>query len=942
MKLISSNSQYLDLLIPADLLIEDRYITGLEGTFEKFCSVFSKKIQIKLEQLSNRHEEYFDNYDSFKTYSYRYLYKSILDHSIRTLITEINAFKKKRNSKKDIYEDFSNELLKLGYHRELYEKYPLLYQIIEKKIENYFRLIETFLNRMIKDFDILQNTFKINKRKITSIFISSGDFHNGGNTTVFFTMGKIKMVYKPKNLENDLLIHDIVDFLNKFPEQKSKLKHVATINKGTYGWQIAIEKSKCSHLEEVNRYYYRIGSFLSIFLLLGTDDLHNENILSCGENPYFIDLETLVKTEKGISALSGVTKNFFDEINNSVLSTMLLPTNAIYSATDCDIGGISSFNDDSSAQMKAFQLINKGTDQISLTNREVFMGSGDNHLYLNDSIVYPNNFAEEIIEGFKDTINIIRNNINSLYEIIKNRNVYSRCVIRPTFIYGSFLDASLHPTYLHQDLTRNELFQLLSTKKETKNNMYIEYEIKALMDGDIPYFHQEGKDLICNQEFIIKDFFEHHLDETIANRIKKFSAINIHRQVSYIRLSLSTLKSSHNVKKANIFKTHLYKNTDMVNVPINNQHILNSIEFEISNKLLWNESNNSCTWLTATQLNTNYSLNCANGFVYESGGVLIFYLMLYKHSNESKYLFYAESIFRGLKEMGMLKQKLNESAFVGITSHLYLAANLYQITKKDEYKIFVIDTLNQLLELEFTNLDYLNGVSGLLVLLNNLYKKIPLKETLLVAKKAINFLDKNIGQFKPETGIAHGYSGIMLGYLAAAEILNENSYLETATTIVSIENQYFDRDIKNWLDLRDNQSFNYGWCRGSSGIAFVRSKLNKAIGQHDSFDLSCSLDTTLKAIETNKYNDDSLCHGLYGAIDNLIDIEKSLSDSISEYNLSQRLSLNLKEMTSNGFRYGVTSLIESENFFVGSTGLGYLVLRVENKELPSILHLELF
>lgn len=942
MSSITSDNLYIDLLKSEDLTIEEKYIQDLQGACENFCSFFTKKIQIKIEELSKKHENQFENLNSFIEYSFKYVYKTILDASIKTLIKEINVYKNKKGSTIDIYEEFSHKLLKLSFHKQLYEKYPILYELIDKKIENYFLLIECFLNSLENDLEELQHTFRFENQKIMNVYLSGGDFHNGGKTTIFFTIGKTKIVYKPKNLENDLLLHDIVDLLNKFPEQKCKLKHVNTINRGDYGWQIVVDQQKCTNIEEVDNYYYRIGSFLSVFLLLGTDDLHNENIISCGEYPYFIDLETLVKTEQGTSIFSGVMKTFFDEINHSVLSTMLLPTNAIYSAMDCDIGGISSFNEEATTRMKAFQLIKKGTDKIALEQREVFMGSGDNHLYLNDNVVYPNNFSEEIVNGFKDTFHILIKNMDAVKSIINSRTIFSRCVVRPTFVYGSFLDASLHPNYLQDIKKRNKLFAHLYTTKEANNTMLVSQEVEALMNGDIPYFHQVGRNLICNQGTVIPYYFAHPLEETISNRIEIMKRANLDRQISYIRLSLSTLKNRTSIEKVNMFKELSFTSRARELVQFNNESIIKELESKMFNKLLWDADHKSCTWISATQLEKQYSLNCANASIYESGGVLMFYLMLYKQTSDEKYLLYAESIFRGLEEMGILKQKLNESAFIGISSHLYLAANLYQLTKKAEYKNFVINCLHQLEEIEFSNLDYLNGVSGLLVLLNNLQKKIPLNETLSLTNKAIRYMDKHIDQFQPETGVAHGYSGIVLGLLAAAELLNNKDYVKRAAEIILLENKYFKREEKNWLDLRDMKSINYGWCRGSSGIAVVRAKFNQVAEQSSNLDFVYALETTINAIQTNGFKDDSLCHGVFGAIDNLIEINKISNYSYIENDVQSFMNKKLEETISKGFRYGVPDLIEAENLFVGYIGLGYLMLRVANEELPSILHLELF
>lgn len=43
----------------------------------------------------------------------------------------------------------------------------------------------------------------------------------------------------------------------------------------------------------MHRFYYKIGSFLALFYLFNTNDLHFDNMIANAEDPIFFDIETL-------------------------------------------------------------------------------------------------------------------------------------------------------------------------------------------------------------------------------------------------------------------------------------------------------------------------------------------------------------------------------------------------------------------------------------------------------------------------------------------------------------------------------------------------------------------------------------------------------------------------------------------------------------------------
>ena len=68
----------------------------------------------------------------------------------------------------------------------------------------------------------------------------------------------------------------------------------ARICRDNYGWEACIDRAPCRTKEEVTRFYERTGILMFLFYLLGTNDIHGENIIASGEYPVAIDLENLL------------------------------------------------------------------------------------------------------------------------------------------------------------------------------------------------------------------------------------------------------------------------------------------------------------------------------------------------------------------------------------------------------------------------------------------------------------------------------------------------------------------------------------------------------------------------------------------------------------------------------------------------------------------------
>ena len=99
--------------------------------------------------------------------------------------------------------------------------------------------------------------------------------------------------------------------------------------------------------------------------------MHHENLIAHGEYPVVIDLETLIKNNSMYKPRNNnLIDNFHEDINYSVLGTMLLPLNLQTSIFDFDLGGISNDENQTSEIWKSYIIDFEGTDEIQLTKNQ--------------------------------------------------------------------------------------------------------------------------------------------------------------------------------------------------------------------------------------------------------------------------------------------------------------------------------------------------------------------------------------------------------------------------------------------------------------------------------------------------------------------------------------------------------------------------------------------
>lgn len=901
--------------------------------FSEFFSVYLDEFDKEYNLISNNNIKNFDGV-------YEHLFNSIFNYSIRALIRELHIYKNRNllegETPEERFISFEKITESSEFIKNFHKKYPVLKNYLEQKIQQTAFYINEITNNFKENKLELENKFKVKFEEILDIDLGKGDVHNGGKTVAIVRFNSGKIVYKPHNLSTDIIFENIINWMNSKNILKCKLNSLKVLNYENYGWQEFINYSECKNYKQIDNYYYRAGCFLAIFYTLGTNDIHFENIIVNGENPYFIDLETLFA------------------INNSgqldtVLSTGFIPNRFSGSLFDMDLSGLCG-NTTKSSKIKNISVVNPKTDEMKIETQSAQIYSNNNLVKLNGKNINIQDYTDYFVDGFKDTIELIIKNKNSYLECIESKldmNQKFRQVIRFTHVYAKFLVAASHPDYLEDETKHYELFKMLYNGcNNDLDRDRISNEIKNLLVWDIPYYYCyfDSTDLFSNNELICKDFFKSSIKECLYDRIQRLNNNLEKFQIDTIKKSLFT---AYTDKFSN-------KNFDNIKLKQNNKpnkDIIINISNEIASNIFEIENSNKVTFLINTFEEEKVLLSPINFNLYEGGGIIWLFSCLGKIYDDK---FYKNISIKLLEtsvstyEYYKTKENIHEeriSAFSGIGSLMYLYYNIYKLEKKQEYFLKFKYISKKLLNYNTTYLeisnnsidyDFLCGISGILVLLCKIYidNNDEVLERIIdkYSKYLLTYINNNNLN---KIGLAHGISGYCFALNMIYLVKKDDSYLKLANELLRKENKIYLTNI-------EKEEIKASWCNGETGMLLVRhellkSKFNKNI-LNNMFDL-------VQRITKNgflKMNSMCLCHGIYGNIEVLKKVVSDIDEleKIVEFDDIQNIEKNLINDL-NDINLGFKNNFIIDTFMIGSSGIAYAKLRDLYPDLPSILYLDI-
>lgn len=438
-----------------------------------------------------------------------------------------------------------------------FDAYPVLARLMTRSVINWTSFVVEFCQRFEADWPFIRGELTASKRDavplISAVRPDQSDRHFGGRTVVICHLGSDgQIVYKPRPITAERAFYRLVERINGF-DTSTKLRGLAMADRHTHGWTSYIDSRECGCDEEAHRYYYRAGMLLCLLHALAVSDIHYENIISAGEHPVVVDLETLldIPPRNGVDGDSSMALK-------SVLDTGMLPrlTPPDTRSQDSDreqhdLSALGARSVDATGfERTVWAHVN--TDQMVLIDGDGDVTADPTPIRVDGKPIVGSDYIADVQSGFREMYGTLSRNAVEILEdgelLSLLNDVVPRVLIRDTSTYSRLQQHLLHPEFLRDGRDRTiELEWLarpLSATSLADDSMLDVYnlELSAMEDLDVPYFNARSvcsRDIAGNQSEFAELFLRKRDATAFIAILGKLDQENLQRQLELIKDSLS-------------------------------------------------------------------------------------------------------------------------------------------------------------------------------------------------------------------------------------------------------------------------------------------------------------------------------------------------------------------------------------------------------------------
>lgn len=537
---------------------------------------------------------------------------------------------------------------------------------------------------------------------------------------------------------------------------------------------------------ERGTYFRRCGTLLFLCYLLGSTDLHGENLIARGAEPVLVDLETL---------LSGIPERTDPRVRASlawsVYRSHLLPQ----FEGRMDISGISGGNAD-----------------------------GANLPFAPDEEVSCADYADDIRAGFEAAYRFA---VAHRELIAQKLSLFDRCrfrvLLRPTDTYAKMIEilsaAAPEQREAYADALIRRAYALdRDQDRQRRAEHVIEYEKSAVLQGIIPLFYTsgDGTDLFAGETPVMEDFLRVSPVACAKDRLESLCDDDLRKQKQLIALSYDALHPLPAAPSS--------AETDW----------MERIFAELEDCAVPSHPS-SFVCLSSDSAGRAYFRSAEYGLYSGLSGILLCHAAFYHKTGNEKYLNRLRELYSPMRDKLLCGGKLPLTDVIcglseGVSGVIAALLHMRELTGDAQFAADAaalarrLDPSGNLL----TKCDVLTGAGGLCLQLPKLPREIalPLAEVLLPF-----FAENDVSV----TGLAHGIAGKMLCLGALQHIFCQKSVISTIILLRNREDILYNNKLRNWVDNRDPSRTGYmsGWCSGAPGIGMSRQKLLSYCGDEE-------------------------------------------------------------------------------------------------------------
>ena len=749
------------------------------------------------------------------------------------------------------------------------------------------------------------------------------DPHNHGRRVMLLELEPaLRLVYKPRRVTAEHHWNDLLRWCASL-EGGPRLPLLEVCDRGEHGWVEAIDEDQPRQPDEA--YLERVGELLALVHLLQGTDCHLDNVLRLGDDPVLVDLETMV-TPAAAEVLDSVDRWLVD----SVLRTGLLPTELDPARDLSPLAG-------PPRQVSPPRFVHINTDGMYPVDES------------DDAPADPERpwaVAEPVCRGFRRAHGFLCAHRDELQAedgpLAAFRSLSARLVLRETAAYTGALHASRAPEFMRSGAAfGRRLEDRLASPPLPAPLLGLEHE--ALLRGDIPRFEVpvDGTTVRAGGG-VVEGLIEEPGWQRLQRALRALSPRERERQVQCIACALPSVRNSPGET--------LEEPPSPARVRDAGLGLLRRLaELAIAEE-------GAASWI-GRHVDPSFLVGEVGADLYAGrAGIALALAGAHAVSGDPELRRAALAALQRTRvearaDPGRVVRQQGIGAFVGVGGQIYVLAQVARLV--DEPPLLadarlLLGAIDRDAIAGDRELDVIGGVAGLILALRTLAGQSWFAEAVDVVSecaqhllrtarpqaRGIAWVFEDLG--RPLCGMSHGNAGFALALAEAARVVGDPALSSAARAALDWERDQRDDRRGNWPDWRSPEpAWPTAWCHGAPGIALARFCLSRI---EENADVSEDLDLALTTTRAARSESWSLCCGVAGIQDILLEIGRGSSDPAVLHEARARAGalVRLVEDAGDGLPPG---LLARPGLMTGLAGIGYALLRLES-ELPSVLCLE--
>lgn len=839
------------------------------------------------------------------------------------------------------YEAFI-ERMRTGGLQRLLTAYPVLARLLSLTVDQWVQFADEFFSRATSDASALAGLVGISDRLrgplVIRVDFTMSDAHNDGRSVIVVHLATGKRVlYKPRGLAVDAATARFAARLRDAGAPTS-LRVPRVIERAEYGWASFAEATPCPNLDA---YYREAGGLLGLVYLLGGSDFHSENVIATADGPVVIDFEMILKPSLDADRSKGALDPLQRTLDQSVLSTDLLPVVDLSSSQAAiDLSGFSGWGGNlTDVARRSWVAVN--TDQMELREAAESVLPTHSNLPLGpDGRTLPHAFREQVREGFASVYQFALDIRPALIAegglLDEFRESEVRFLLRGTELYHRMLARVNRPSHFRNGLTRDFEFERLAPpvlRGSHPDQLWPLFRTETMELGrlDVPKFVVSATALTVTESR--EALFAESALQRARARVERIGPEDLKLQEELILGALNTP----------------YAGTDPA------PHVSATSPEELARFLIDTLTNRAiptvgggASWVSPARPDGT-SLRILDESLHGGvSGVALLAAALFRLRGRPADADLARrslvSIQRRLEGDGWSPAAWPEIGGIdGLGSMAYALAQTASLLDDPSLLDDAVRAARWITPDRIrgaSSLDFVSGVAGALASLLHVHRATQEASLLTTARACGDRLAASVTQLDT-LGLSHGTAGALLA-LARLSAATGGAYSDAVAIALDQLVRAYDPHVRNWPRAagEGTEGAMHAWCHGSVGVTLALQETQSLgtvpAGQREAVD-NIIRDVLEHQMEAPVCVDDHACCGTMGRIELLL-----CSGTPRAIEAARALSATVTQTAhqQGGYHVGGQRSWLAPGFFLGTVGVSYQLLRTEAPDtIPSVLTL---